>query len=188
MKKATGVSIAAFLAVMMVPGVSADDKGRMEEYFSKADTNKDGKLTHAEMMVQVRSRFDGFDKNGNGFIELGELPKVMPVPEGRQKRGEKRRAKMKERMAERGREISEQMKQQFEKAGKPTRIKFMAKHDRDGDERISLDEFSSKAARRFKRGDMNGDGVMTMAELEEAKVHHMKKRIKNKHKKRDGRS
>lgn len=187
MKKTTVVSIAALLVASVAAGVSATYDGPKanfaKERFNNADTNKDGTVTHGEMMAQVQIKFNEFDKNRDGFIELQELPEELPVPERMQERMQKRRAMKQERMAERGHEMQEgqgDAEAHHEDRAKRTRIKFMAKLDRDGDERITVEEFSRKAARHFKRGDVNGDGSVTLAELEEAKKHHKKKRFQGK--------
>lgn len=192
MKKTTVVSIAAVLSATAALGTAAKEPNHLPEHiqqrFIEADSNKDGVVTHAEMMLQVEKRFNVFDKNRDGYLVLQELPKIMPIPEHKKERMKKHKEKMKQRMAGRGHEMPEgmpeampaEMEERFGARGKPTRLRFVAKLDRDGDERVSLEEFARKAARKFKRGDVNGDGSITLAELEETKKHHMKKRFKEK--------
>lgn len=176
MKKTTRVSVASILIAAATIAGHAETGDQIKERFAKADADGNGVVTHAEMMEQVRARFSEFDKNSDGFLELGELPKLMPIPEHRKERMEKRIAKMKEKMAKRGKDIPEEL----ETMPQPTRIRFVAKFDKDGDERVSLNEFARKATRHFKRGDLNGDGSVTMAEIEEAMKKQMKKRFKDK--------
>ena len=49
----------------------------------------------------------------------------------------------------------------------PTRMKFMARMDRDGNEQLTVEEFAAPLIKRYKRADINGDGTVTQAELEE---------------------
>lgn len=50
-----------------------------EEIFKKKDSNKDGKLTHAEFMVgekdmaKAKAEFTAKDKNGDGFLSFSEF-------------------------------------------------------------------------------------------------------------------
>jgi len=188
MKKTTAVSIATVLSATAALGIAAKEPNYLPEHiqqrFTEADSNKDGVVTHAEMMLQVEKKFNEFDKNRDGYLVLQELPKIMPIAEHKKERMEKHKEKMKQRMAKRDHKMPEgmsaEMENHFGERGKPTRLRFVAKLDRDGDERVSLEEFTRKAARKFKRGDVNGDGSITLAELEKAKKHHMKKRFKEK--------
>ena len=71
--------------------------------------------------------------------------------------------------------------------GQMTRMKAMVKMDRNGDEKISLDEFTAKVSRHFKRKDANGDGSISMEEALKGKPHEKKrghKKIKKADKKR----
>lgn len=179
-KKTIAISATALFAT----GVLAADnmKERMEQRFKELDRNGNGIITHAEMMANVQEKFAEFDKNRDGFLTLAELPKEMPVPEHVRERMEKRAERMQERMAERGEEFDPgdlppprgPRGGRFD--GKPTRLHFVAKHDRDGDERVSVEEFAVKALRHFKRMDVNGDGEVTKSEtIEAAKEHRMKR-------------
>jgi len=157
-------------------------KAHLEERFNELDSNRDGIVSHVEMMLKAQEKFAEFDKNRDGYLTLEELPKLMPIPEHARERMKKRAERMKERMDERREDFhpddmlntSGPHHGRFE--GRPTRLHFIAKHDRDGDERISLEEFAAKPVGHFKRMDMNGDGEVTKAELlEAAKAHRMKK-------------
>lgn len=145
---------------------------RMKKMFEELDADKNGVVTHAEVMAKSQLKFNEFDKNGDGFLELAELPEVMPVPDRMKKRMEKRAKKLQERVERKGIEDIQEV------AVAPTRLKFVARHDRDGDERVSVEEFSVRAIKMFKRGDINGDGTLTMAEAEDAVKKHVKKRSK----------
>jgi Ca2+-binding EF-hand superfamily protein len=166
-------------------------EARIEAKFNEVDTNKNGVISHDEMMAKPSERFQAYDKDNDGYLTLSELPKLMPVPEHLKMRMEKRYENMRERHADRGGEGAENEAQKAEKAGRkakmlerrqPTRLKFVARLDRDNDERLSLEEFSAPAVKRFKHSDRNGDGEVTLEEAKQAakrKIRkHMKKRGK----------
>ncbi len=161
MKKATVITTLSILAAFGAGIANAGTGGDKMKRFEEADTNKDGVVSHDEMMAGVKVRFAEFDKNGDGFIELSELPKEMPVPEHMQERMDKHL----ERMKEKGKEISPEKLERMQNH-KPSRIKFLSRHDKDGDEKISVEEFSSRMVKHFKHADANGDGNVTKEEIE----------------------
>ncbi|MCJ9429196.1 EF-hand domain-containing protein [Kordiimonas marina] len=154
---------------------SADDKTppRPENIFKLMDTNNDGVITHDELMAHVQAKFASFDKNKDGFLVLDELPKEMPMPQG-MKRGKKRFHKgdrpspCQDGDCPMGAEGRPPMKA-------PTRMQFMARFDRNGDEKVSLEEFAEPAVRHFKRMDLNGDGKVTKDEAQEAHKERFRK-------------
>lgn len=181
-KKLLKLSIMAAAFGLGATAVVADGH---KERFKEADTNGDGAVSHAEMMARVQAKFAEFDKNADGFIVLDELPKEMPMNEKRAKKLEKKKEKMEKRLKEKGVEDTDAfMKKMHER--KPTRMKFMARHDHDGDERLSVEEFGSKMIHMFKRMDLNGDGTVTMEEAKEAKGKFMKRRHKKHKRKHQG--
>lgn len=184
--------IAATLTCVLSASLLAQDntpKGPREhaaEVFKQLDVNNDQIVTHEEMMQEARRKFAAFDQNKNGVITLGELPEKMPLPP----RAERRIAKMKDRAEarqqdgepRRGRHMSPE--ERAEKM-RPTRIKFMARMDKNGDEQVSLEEFVVPMVKRFKRGDIDGDGEITAAEFEQSlKQRHHKRRDKSKKERR----
>jgi len=168
MKKTTVISTVSFLVLGLTGFTAADQSERMDR-FNKIDTNSDGVIVHEELMSQSKVKFDEFDKNKDGFLTIEELPEKMPVPERVQKRMEDRKKKM----AEKGKEFSEKHMKRYEKRN-PSRIQFVAKMDKDGDEQVSLEEFSTPMVRNFKRADLNGDGSVTKEEALEARSHRGK--------------
>ena len=169
MNKISNISVACVVSFALSSGVLAGAHGGMKR-FEEADKDKNGTVTHEEMMAKVQEKFGEFDKNGDGFIELTELPKEMPIPERMQKRIEEH----KKRLAKEGKELSDAKKKKWEKR-KPTRIKFIAKMDKNGDEKVSVEEFGKKMVKHFKRADANGDGSVTREEAENAKYKRGKK-------------
>lgn len=179
LKKGIAITLAAGL---LTTAASAGIRDQIKERFQSADTNGDGTVTHQEMMAKVTERFGDFDKNGDGFLELNELPKNMPMPEGLEQRVKKRMEKMAKRNPEMSNEMKELMKERF--SHRSRRMNFVAKLDRDGDERVSVDEFASRKIRQFKRADQNGDGNVTMAEVKDT----LKDRMRSMHRKMGRRS
>ena len=178
MKKTALFPAAAGLILAASTMAFADDKEDIQARFSQHDSNGDGIISYAEMTTKVQEKFSEFDKNQDGFIALDELPRTIPLPMDRVERRGKRLSRMKEKMAEHGREMPEEFLSHMEERGKPTRIKFMAKLDKDGDELVSLEEFSRPAIRHFKGRDVNGDGNVTLEEIKDFRKHRMAKFLK----------
>ncbi len=173
------------LAVSLLVGVastasSASIKEGMIERFNKADSNKDGQVTHEEMMSTIHKKFGEFDKNNDGYLELTELPKEMPVPRMMKEPMQEHLKKMAKRSGKDEAEIQERIEARFKK--KQSRLTYVARLDKDGDERVSVDEFAGRKIQRFKRADQDGDGSVTLEELEEASAkmrrHHGKMKKK----------
>ena len=61
----------------------------------------------------------------------------------------------------------------------PNRIRFLAHVDRDGDEKVSFEEFSKGPLKIFKRIDRNGDGTIDKDEAEQMKDRAEKRRDRN---------
>ena len=151
----------------------AEFKARAQERFQSLDQNKDGTLSHDELMAQAQSKFAEFDQDGNGVILLEELPVVMPLPE----RAERRLERMRENLDLRG--ASDAKRQRLEERAekrRPSRIKFMARLDQDANEQLDVEEFAAPMIKRYKRADINGDGSVTQSEFDEALEHGMDKR------------
>jgi len=187
------ITIAATLAcVLSVPLMAQDGEPRgpregAKEAFQQIDLNGNGVVTHDELMQEARKHFAEFDLDGNGTVLLNELPEKMPLPP----RAERRLAKQKEKMqsreqsGERGEKKRGPRMSPEDRAEKmrPTRLKFMARMDKNGDEQLSLEEFSAPMIKRFKRADVNGDGGVTTAELEqslEQRRHKQRRQMKKK--------
>ena len=155
--------------------VSAQDKPR--GMFDQLDQDKNGIVSHAELMNEVRKNFAEFDRNGNGVIVLDELPEQMPL----RGRGQHTLEKMKERFEKhaekrgdkRGPRVSPE---EIEDRMRQSRIQFMAHLDRDENEQLDMTEFAAPMIKRFKRADINGDGSITADEFESAQKRMHKKR------------
>jgi Ca2+-binding EF-hand superfamily protein len=132
-------------ALILVPaiGFAADNtagaKGaRRTGHFNKADTNRDGKLSRAEVekaMPQLSGKFESIDTNKDGQLSRGEL-----------------NAWKKAHRAERQAKAAERFKHA----------------DADGDGAISRAEAEKHAprlAKKFDQIDSNKDGKLTQDEL-----------------------
>ena len=179
-------SATALSATAQYPKVLNDKQSRAEkietkiqERFQKSDTDQTGIISHDEMMRGASEKFQEFDQNKDGYIELSELPKVMPIPKKRLERIEKKRQKRQERAEAQGREPDD-----VRPIRQPTRLKFVARMDKNNDERLSLEEFAAHAIKRFKKSDVNGDGDVTLEEARQAIEQKMHKR---RHSKRNSR-
>ena len=179
-------SAVAISAAAQYPEAISDKQSRAEkiemkiqERFQKTDTDKNGIISHDEMIAGASEKFQEFDQNNDGYIELSELPKEMSVPDHRRERIEKRLQKRQEHAEARGEsfEAKRLIRQ-------PTRLKFVARMDQDNDERLSLEEFAAPAIKRFKHSDMNGDGEVTIEEAKQSVEQKMRKRFRGKMKAR----
>jgi len=180
------LAIAISTAVFVPATLSAQEKdGRqafraemqalIKERFARLDADGSGIVSHDEMLASARANFDEYDGNSDGFLSLDELPEVMPLPEHVQKRRELKE----QRFVERGGDPEKAQKRSEKR--QPTRIRFVARMDKDRDELVSFDEFSKPTIRMFKRADGNGDGEITEEEMADS----MKRRGKGR-KKRGG--
>ncbi len=169
------IPIAMTLTCILSASLLAQDDARHEprerakEVFRQLDVNNDQVVTHDELMLEAQKKFVEFDQNNNGAITLGELPEKMPLSP----RAERRIAHMKDRADARQQAGAQRRGPRMppdERAEKmrSTRIKFMARMDKNGDEQVNLEEFAAPLVNRFKRGDINGDGEVTTAEFEQS--------------------
>ena len=153
--------------------------------FEAIDANRDGFATPEEFRAahekdraarhtqMVDSRFAALDKDGNQTISKAEFSTGMSPPDGAQPgpgRGD-RGPGGPGREFRAGGHGGHGMDRGPHGAGaqgadgKPGRIG----PDADGDGKVSLAEFSSRAVEGFNRADTNKDGVVTIAELQTAR-------------------
>lgn len=156
------------------PGPSAEMRAQAKERFLAFDLNTDGVVSYDELMADAGNKFAEFDQDGNGILILDELPLVMPAPP----HAEARRARMQQRMEER--RLSRDDMQGAAQGGErpsadaikerrtPTRMKFMARFDRDHNEQLDVEEFAAPLIKMHKRADTNGDGSVTEAEFDQS--------------------
>lgn len=119
---------------------SADDR---TQRFKASDLNGDGYIDAAENTKFILSSFARVDSNGDGFQDKQEIfedlrKRMDGVPEGKGK-------------------LPPSMMLVVDNA-----IKVK---DRDGDGRVSLEEYKLDAESRFKELDANGDGKLSLDEM-----------------------
>lgn len=171
----TALTASLLLGTVVIAPEAHAQKRRFDAVIplEELDANGNGELTFDEMQAALEAKFEGFDADNSGFITLNDLPLILPLTEKQEERRQRRLAKIQERMSENGIDIDDE---QLEARGLPTRMRFMARHDKDADEAVSFEEFSKPATRMFNRVDQNGDGTLTEEEIEQAKRFMKRKR------------
>lgn len=171
MKKLTiAVSLVGLMAtaISAQPGPIGDYKAEAKERFRSFDRNNDGVVSHRELMNEASEKFSEFDQDRNGILVLDELPLKMPVPERVQRRVEQLQQRGERLRLGRGESGSGPAIEELVEKRSPTRMKFMARLDRDENEQLDVEEFAAPLIRRYKRADINGDGSVTEEEFDEA--------------------
>lgn len=175
MKKITiAVSMISLLAASASaqPGNGAGFRAAAKERFQAYDINGDGAVSYDELMEDVGRKFAEFDQDGNGILLLDELPLKMPLPAHAAERIARKQERM-QRHQSRASENPEEAQprlspEEMAEKRRPSRMKFMAKLDRDENEQLDIDEFAAPLIKRYKRADINGDGTVSEAELDES--------------------
>ncbi len=115
-----------------------------EAFIQQLDTDGDGKVSLDEALAPQKTRFTETDADGDGFVSSEEASAAFnsQVP-----------AEMLETMKERG----------MPDPGET----FVNNLDKDGDGKISPDEFEQPTVESFQRMDSDGDGLATQEEAGE---------------------
>lgn len=71
------VSLLISAAAFAVIAVSATAQSRIVSAFANADSNHDGKVTHAEFVAARLARFDRMDRNGDGIISRDDFARLI---------------------------------------------------------------------------------------------------------------
>ena len=181
--KRTVIAIAIATAV----GAPAIAQENPQTIFDRLDQNADGTVSYDELMVEVRSKFDEFDTDRNGLLELAELPAEMPLPERAERRIEKMKQRIEKRRAKMGEDFEPRFSpEELEERMRPTRMKFIARLDTNGDEVVDIDEFGAPMFKRHKRADLNGDGSITRAEVEELQAQRKMRKFRGEKRRQRG--
>lgn len=122
---------------------------------ARADIDKNGQLTKAELTTHLDQRFKALDANANGQIETAEMQAARQ--ERQAKKAERREARSGDAVGKRSGENGGEHRG-GKHAGKRGQI------DANGDGIISRAEFGARALARFDRVDANSDGVVTQEE------------------------
>lgn len=131
--------VMAFAGLLLGAGSAcAADGGNARELFRRIDTNGDRRLEFSEIQAARALMFDRMDANHNGLLDAGEV-----------------------------RAAVEQVKSQRDfQAAQFAGFQAQAdRMDRNGDGKISRDEFAAFIPDRLLRADTNGDGALSISEL-----------------------
>lgn len=116
---------------------------RVKTFWKNADTNKDGVVDLKEYLAVQKKTFDRMDANGDGKL----TPQEFATPR---------------------REGSRAEKPAGDRAGQGQGIKkIFANADANGDGKISRDEAPAQISNQFDKIDGNGDGFLTVQEIQE---------------------
>lgn len=122
------------------PALAQDHGGRfMDRLFAKLDADGNGAISSAEGESAAVKMFEKRDADGDGFLSETEF--MSSRHEGKASAG-------------RAHKLSEFKSKRFAVA------------DKNGDRRISAEEFFAAAQQRFAAADANGDGQVTREEME----------------------
>jgi Ca2+-binding EF-hand superfamily protein len=114
----------------------------MERLFHKMDTDGDGAISAAEGEAAAEEMFDRRDANGDGVLTESEFTAEAG-----------------------GKQLVADQRQKLD----ARRAKRFAAMDKDGDGKVSAQEFFAAAQQRFTAADANGDGRVTKEELRSLK-------------------
>lgn len=162
------VSAVAFPALAAKDGAGKqghDPQRRIEAMLKRLDTDKDGKISLAEIQADTTKRFAVADKDGNGEISRAEMQSVRKamkdahhaMREERREKGpknEEARAEAREKIREaRLAMVPGMRKGAFKKA------------DIDGNGSLSRQEVDALVSENFNRRDKNSDGFIDAADF-----------------------
>jgi len=116
---------------------------RARAWMSRHDSNNDGQVTKAEVVMTRRALFATLDRDGDGFLS----PNERPSPSGA-----------------------------VNPAALPVASSIQNPLDKNGDQRISREEYASNDL-RFRGFDTNHDGFLTSADLSSLNRKAQKKRL-----------
>jgi Ca2+-binding EF-hand superfamily protein len=116
----------------------AADRTAAPELFRRVDTNGDRMLEFSEIEAARSQMFDWMDTNHNDWLDAAEVRAV--VEQAKSKRS-------------------------FHAAQFASFHTQASRMDRNGDGRISRDEFAAFIPDRLRQADKNGDGALSLSEL-----------------------
>jgi Ca2+-binding EF-hand superfamily protein len=144
-----------------------------EMLIERFDTDGDGSLAVTELPERMQKRFEKVDINGDGFVSADELTTAFESRQGNGERNGEGKGKAKgkgkgKEKDERG-GLDKRERGDGEKGKRsmdPT--KLLQRMDKDGDEKISLEEAPDRFKKNFSKMDANADGFVELAELKTA--------------------
>ncbi len=144
MTRTLTLAIAALATAVAASNALANEDGKRahgpRHLFERADADKDGVITRAEVDAMHAEMFARIDADGDGFASKEELAKAREKAD--QERKEKRMTKSQKRFQ---------------------------RMDADGDGQLSAEEFAARGAPMFERLDTDGDDAITREEIEAAR-------------------
>ncbi|TIQ37195.1 MAG: EF-hand domain-containing protein [Mesorhizobium sp.] len=130
--------IAIALAGLLLCGSNAfAADGNARELFQRIDTNGDRELEFSEIQALRAQMFDRMDVNRNGALDPGEVQAAVE-------------------------QVKSKRDIQARFAGLQTEARRM---DRNGDGKISRDEFTAAIPDRLLQADTDADGALSIAEM-----------------------
>lgn len=126
-----------------------------EEWFERADTNKNGKVERDEYDNDADRLFKDLDKNGDGVIDESEIPRP---PKGREPRPNGERFGNERLDGDNPRN-----------APRPPRLPPFAMEGAKSDGKLTRAEFDANMSEHFNRADKNNDGVISRDEIDSMK-------------------
>jgi Ca2+-binding EF-hand superfamily protein len=144
-----------------------------EMLIERFDTDGDGSLAVTELPERMQKRFEKVDADGDGFVSADELTTAFESRQGNGERNGEGKGKAKgkgkgKEKDERG-GLDKRERGEGEKGKRsmdPT--KLLQRMDKDGDEKISLEEAPDRFKKNFSKMDANADGFVELAELKTA--------------------
>ncbi|TPN50266.1 EF-hand domain-containing protein [Mesorhizobium sp. B1-1-9] len=130
--------VMAFAGLLLGAGSACAADGGARELFRRIDTNGDRKLEFSEIQAARAQMFDRMDANHNGLLDAGEVRTAV------------------------GQVKSKRDFQAAQFAGFQAQA---GRIDRNGDGKISRDEFAGFIPDRLLQADTNGDGSLSISEL-----------------------
>ena len=148
MKKYVLLAVVLAFGVVAIAETQAHEglerRHHLDKRFEKMDLNGDGFITQEEFNEFRKIRFLEIDANNDGYLSKAELAE-------RIKKWKSKHSGFKRRKI--GRHLKGKAEKRFSKA------------DKNGDRKISREEFGDMTKTRFNKADINKDGKITIAEL-----------------------
>ncbi|ESY62329.1 EF-hand domain-containing protein [Mesorhizobium opportunistum] len=130
--------VMALAGVLLCTASACAADGGARELFRRIDTNGDSKLEFSEIQAARAQMFDRMDANNNGLLDAGEVRTAVEQVKS---------------------------KRDFQAAQFAGFQAQAGRIDRNGDGKISRDEFAAFIPGRLLQADTNGDGSLSISEL-----------------------
>lgn len=152
-----------------------------EMLIERFDTDGDGSLAVAELPERLQKRFEKVDADADGFVSAEELTAAF---ESRQGKGERNGKGTGKKKGERGDQDKSERGDGEKRKRSIDPSKLLQRMDKDGDEKVSLEEAPGRFKKNFSKMDANADGFVELAELKTA-LEMMRKNLVEKNKSKE---